>query len=137
MHLQSIFEHNYLNVWVRLREQVKISPSLVHPTICSPPLPLSPYFPQILSCGLDNRFYLLVFVPPNNCPVGWTIAFIYEYLCIYIRKISRSHGNFDNQWNFQCPMESFTSWIFYVSKHAHYYTTYTVTIVTQFPYIVR
>ena len=53
-----------------------------------------------------------------------------------VRKISRSHGIFDVQWNFWHLMESFTSWIFYLSKHAQYYTTYKVMIVTQFPYIV-
>ena len=52
-----------------------------------------------------------------------------------VHKILRSHGIFDVQWNFWHLMESFTSWIFYLSKHAQYYTTYKVMIVTQFPYI--
>ena len=44
---------------------------------------------------------------------------------------------------FQCHIEFWTSngvlhvLDFYVWKHVQYYTTYQVTIVTQFPYIVR
>ena len=74
---------------------------------------------QPSSCGLDNSFYLWV-------PVHFHIC-----------KISRSHGIFYIQWDLWRPMEYFMSWIFYVSEHAQYYTTYQVTIVTWFPYIVN
>ena len=46
-----------LNVWGRLREQETRTPSLVHPTIYSPPGPLPSCVHQPLSCGLDNTFY--------------------------------------------------------------------------------
>ena len=58
MRLQSILEKFLLNVWLILREQEKVTPSLVHPTIYNPPGLLPPFVPQKLSRGLDNRFYL-------------------------------------------------------------------------------
>ena len=120
-----------LNVWGRLREQEKRTPSIVHPDIYIKPGPLTPYVTQPLSCGLDNSFYLWVPPPPNHCPVDWTIAFIYEYLCI---------SRYVKYWE---AMEFLTFngilhvLDFYVWKHVQYHTTYQVTIVTQFPYIVR
>ena len=39
-------------------------------------------------------------------------------------------------WNFWYPMKSFKPWIFYVYKHAQYFTTYQVANVTKYLYMV-
>ena len=57
-------------------------------------------------------------------------------LCFLSFKVARNFLT-AGIWSFQYPMKYFTSLVFYVCKHVRYYTTYQVTIVTQFPYIVR
>ena len=127
-----------LNVWRRLRKQEKRTSSLVHPSIYSPPGPLPPCVPQPLSCGLENIISFMSVCAPQPLPSLLNNRFyLWVPVYLHILKISISHGIFDVQWNFWCPLESFTSWIFQVSKYSQYYTIRTVTIVTQFPYIFR
>ena len=64
---------------------------------------------------------------------GWSSLAI--VLCYMFCKVTRQFL-MAGIWNFWYPMKYFTSWIFYVRKHVQYNTTYQVTIVTQFPYIV-
>ena len=105
-----IFTINLQKQFIKCLEKTqgtgKRTPSLVHPTIYSPPGPLSPCVPQPLSCGLYSIFYFSSVCSPQTLSCGLDNRF---YLSVpvhfYIHKISRRHGIlmsngiFDVQWN--------------------------------------